>query len=104
MILIKIRFTGKIRVILFLMILFLEKGVLAMQDTIFREYDIRGKVGSELHIDQVYDLARAIAYYFKEHDPEVTTVAIGMDGREHSEAIKNEMVRGFIESGMFVVF
>jgi len=38
-----------------------------MNDTIFREYDIRGKVGDELVLDEVYNLTRAIAYYFKQH-------------------------------------
>ncbi len=75
-----------------------------MQDIIFREYDIRGKVGSELAIDQVYDLARAIAYYFASKAPSVQRVAIGMDGREHSPEIKQEVCRALQDSGLDVVF
>lgn len=41
-----------------------------MLDVIFREYDIRGRVGTELDINQVYDLARALAFYFLEHNPD----------------------------------
>jgi len=75
-----------------------------MLDVIFREYDIRGKVGTELDINQVYDLARAIAYYFVEHNPDVRTVAVGMDGRTHSPHIKDELVRGLTDSGLDVFF
>src|SRR5438876_8047669 len=80
------------------------KGLL-MLDSIFREYDIRGKVDSELLIDQVYNLTRSIAYFFHEkRGSEVKTVAVGMDGRLHSQAIKNEVVRGLIDSGLNVIF
>jgi phosphomannomutase/phosphoglucomutase len=75
-----------------------------MIDAIFREYDIRGKVGSEFDISQVYDLARAIAYYFVEHNPQVRTVVVGMDGRTHSPLIKDELVRGLNDSGLDVLF
>src|SRR5271155_4314602 len=75
-----------------------------MLDVIFREYDIRGKVGTELDIAQVYDLARAIAYYFVEHNPDVRTVVVGMDGRTHSPQIKKELVRGLMDSGLDVLF
>lgn len=75
-----------------------------MIDAIFREYDIRGKVGSEFAIDQVYDLACAIAYYFVQHNPDVKTVVVGMDGRTHSPQIKDELVRGLMDSGLNVLF
>ncbi|MCL5875528.1 MAG: phosphomannomutase/phosphoglucomutase [Candidatus Dependentiae bacterium] len=75
-----------------------------MQDIIFREYDIRGKVGSELIVAQAYDLARAIAYYFVSKSPTVQRVAVGMDGREHSPAIKQEVCRALQDSGLDVVF
>jgi phosphomannomutase / phosphoglucomutase len=75
-----------------------------MKDTIFREYDIRGKVGSELVVGEVYDLTRAIAYYFKEIDSEVKTIAVGMDGRLHSPTIKDEICRALTDSGLDVVY
>ena len=37
-----------------------------MLDAIFREYDIRGKVGSEFIIDQIYDVTRAILLFCKQ--------------------------------------
>ncbi len=75
-----------------------------MKDVIFREYDIRGIVDKELYIDQVYSLTRAIAFYFHKHNPSIKTIAIGMDGRTHSLAIKNEMSRALTESGLDVIF
>lgn len=75
-----------------------------MQDHIFRAYDIRGIVGTELTVENVYDLACALAFYSIEKNPSVKRVAIGMDGRAHSEAIKDEFVRGLTDSGLEVYF
>lgn len=75
-----------------------------MLDVIFREYDIRGKVGSELLIDQVYDLTRAIIYYLEQQQPEIKTIAVGMDARLHSQAIKEEVCRAIQDSGLNVLF
>ncbi len=75
-----------------------------MLDVIFREYDIRGKVCSEFKIDQVYDLVRAIVFYLKEKNPKIKTIAVGMDGRLHSQAIKEEMCRAIQESGLDALF
>ncbi len=75
-----------------------------MESVIFREYDIRGIVGSQLKIEQVYDLGRAIAVLFTQLEPSTKTIAVGMDGRSHSAAIKQELVRGLIDSGLNVVF
>ncbi|MCX5922477.1 MAG: phosphomannomutase/phosphoglucomutase [Candidatus Dependentiae bacterium] len=81
-----------------------QKGNKAMQDVIFREYDIRGKVGSELIVEETYGLARAIAWYLVEQQPSVKKIAIGMDGRTHSPAIKEAMTKGFMDSGLDVSF
>ena len=75
-----------------------------MVDLIFREYDIRGKVGEQLYIDQMYALTQAIAYFFLEKNPHVTTVALAMDGRIHSEQLKNEAARALQDSGIHVLF
>jgi len=74
------------------------------QNVIFRQYDIRGIVGEELIIEEVYELARAIAYYLVEKNSQFKTIAIGMDAREHSPAIKEQLSRGFIDSGIDVIF
>ncbi len=75
-----------------------------MPPVIFREYDIRGKVDTELFIDQMYDVGRAFAYFFKQRIPHIKIVAIGMDGRIHSPQIKDELVKAMQDSGLDVVF
>ena len=75
-----------------------------MKDTIFREYDIRGKVGTELFIDEVYNLTLAIAYYFKQQAPHLKTVAVGMDGRIHSAALYQEIQKALVDSGINILF
>ena len=75
-----------------------------MKDTIFREYDIRGVVGTELIIAHVYDLGRAIAAYLLQQNNTVKKIAVGMDVREHSATIKKELCRALLESGMDVIF
>lgn len=75
-----------------------------MVDHIFRLYDIRGKIGSELALDEVYDLTKAIVYYFRQENPHVQKVAVGADGRTHSPAIKEEMCKALQDSGLDVVF
>jgi len=67
-------------------------------------YDIRGKVGSELLINQVRQCAHAIAFYYKQLDSTVQTLGVAMDGRTHSPAIKKELVAGLQESGINVIF
>jgi phosphomannomutase/phosphoglucomutase len=73
-----------------------------MKDVIFRQYDIRGIVGSELVIEEVYPLTQAILYYFKQRNPQLKTVAVGADGRIHSPAIKKEMLRAIQDAGFTV--
>ncbi len=75
-----------------------------MKDSVFRAYDIRGIVGKELIIDEVYNLGRAIVFYLEEKYSLLQTVAIGIDGRLHSSVIKDELVRAFRISGINVIF
>jgi len=75
-----------------------------MKETIFREYDIRGLVNSELMIDDVYDLARAIAFYLIQLNNKVKKIVVAMDAREHSPAIKDNVCRALKDSGLDVVF
>ena len=75
-----------------------------MKETIFREYDIRGVIGSELIIEDVYDLGCAIAFYLTQLNCAVKTIVVGMDGREHSPAIKERLRKALLDSGLDVVF
>lgn len=82
----------------------IDTSISMMSDAIFRMYDIRGKVGSEMPIDQVYDLTRAIAYYFVQQNPDVKTVAVGADGRIHSPEITKSVCKALQDSGLHVLF
>jgi len=75
-----------------------------MTDTIFRKYDIRGKVGTDLIIENMYDLGMALAYYFLKNKPDTKTVVIGMDGRTHSPEIKKSLCKAMQDSGLDVTF
>lgn len=75
-----------------------------MKDTIFREYDIRGKVGQDLLLEELYNLGCALAVYFKSQDRLVRTIVLGMDGRSHSAQIKSEISRALTDSGFDVIF
>ncbi len=75
-----------------------------MNDLIFKQYDIRGKVGSELLIEEAYQLGLALAYFFKQQNSLLKAVSLGMDGRIHSPLIKEELSRAFLDSGINVIF
>jgi phosphomannomutase/phosphoglucomutase len=72
-----------------------------MPTQVFREYDIRGVVGSELSEDFVTGLARAIAAYWAEHG--VKRVALGMDARLSSPLFKDILKEGIASSGIDVI-
>ena len=73
-----------------------------MRDHIFRKYDIRGIVGQELPLTDVYHFGRAVAYYFIRRNPDIQRIVIGMDGRTHSPEIRQELIRALIDSGLDV--
>lgn len=75
-----------------------------MVDTIFREYDIRGKVGTELDVEQTYDLTRAILAYFATQGKQVKKIVVGMDGRISSPAMRDGMIAALVDSGVEVFF
>lgn len=75
-----------------------------MQAVIFRHYDIRGKVSSELVLDEVYNLGCAIASFFLAQKPDLQTIALAMDGRVDSAYIKDELARAFLDAGINIVF
>lgn len=72
-------------------------------DEIFKEYDIRGIVGDEFEITDTYDIACAVATYFKDKNPNLDFIYVGADGRVHSPAIKNEVIRALRDQGLDVV-
>lgn len=75
-----------------------------INDTAFREYDIRGIVGQEIPIEATYDLAHAITTYFLQKKPTLKNIAVGMDGRTHSPAIKEQVCKAITDAGINVIF
>ncbi len=75
-----------------------------MKDSIFRTYDIRGIVGTEFLLENAYDLGKAIAYFFISEQPNIKKIAIGMDGRIHSEQIMWSLSQALQDSGIDVYF
>ncbi len=70
---------------------------------IFKEYDIRGIVGEEFLIDDIYDLTQAIITFFLKQNPKTNNILIGMDGRLHSPKIKKNMIAAITDLGLNVV-
>lgn len=84
---------------------------MAVNPVIFREYDIRGMVGTELTDEFAYLLGRAYAAFALKRNPSwgqvnagnSRTIAIGRDCRTSSEGYARELARGVSEGGLDVV-
>lgn len=74
-----------------------------MLESIFREYDIRGKVGDELDLGRICDLGLAIATYYLTHAGSPLTLAVARDGRVHSQGIQRELINALLKCGINVV-
>jgi phosphomannomutase/phosphoglucomutase len=72
-----------------------------MNANIFREYDIRGLVGSQLNNETVATLGRAIGTYFKQNN--ATRIAVGYDARESSPRFCKLLADGFNSVGCDVL-
>ncbi len=71
-----------------------------MNRDIFREYDIRGLVGTDLTDDVVRDIGRALAAYMTERGK--TKASVGRDCRLSSDRFGALIVEGMVESGLTV--
>ena len=68
---------------------------------IFRAYDIRGIVDTNLTAEVVYWIGRAFAAEARSEGQ--TKAVVGRDGRLSSPALSQQLVRGLLDSGMDVV-
>lgn len=69
-------------------------------DNIFRGYDIRGKVPSELNEEGAYVLGRAYGTFLSQR--RINEAVAVRDNRTHSEKIKTAFVNGLLDSGINV--
>ena len=74
-----------------------------MKKHIFREYDVRGIVGKDFEIPQTYELGKAIVTYYKQQNPQTTTIIVARDGRSHSLPIKENVVKAITDLGLNVI-
>lgn len=82
----------------------IREETLEMDKAIFREYDIRGIVGKELILENAYQLGQAIIYFLKKENPELTHIALGIDGRTHSSAFAQDICSAITDSGINVLW
>lgn len=74
-----------------------------MKKNIFREYDIRGIVGSELPLEESYNLGLAIVSYLKATNPDMRSIIVGRDGRSHSAPLTDGITKAILDSGVDVI-
>lgn len=74
-----------------------------MKKNIFREYDIRGIVGSEIDLKEAYNLGAAIISHLKHHHPMMQSIIVGRDGRAHSRPIAEDITQAFLDAGVNVI-
>jgi len=67
---------------------------------IFREYDIRGIVDTQIPINQIENLTKAILTYFLQQKPKLKKIIVGMDGRTHSPIIKKQVIASATKLGL----
>ena len=75
---------------------------MAISQTIFRQYDVRGIVGTDLTDEVAYGLGRGYAAYLVAHGIK-GAVAVGRDNRPSGNALRDALVRGLTECGVDVV-
>lgn len=71
-----------------------------MKAHIFREYDIRARVGRDLDEAGVYRLGRALGTYYRRRRKQF--IAVGRDCRESSPAWRDALVTALVDSGLDV--
>ncbi len=78
-----------------------EAGRVQLNPAIFRAYDIRGVVGTDLTVEVVRQLGRAIGS--EAFDRGEQKVAVARDGRTHGPELLEALKQGLMESGRDVV-
>ena len=75
---------------------------MSISQTIFRQYDVRGIVGTDMTAGVAYALGRGYAAYLGTQNIR-GAVAVGRDNRPSGDLLRDELVRGLTDSGVDVV-
>lgn len=73
-----------------------------MKDKIFREYDIRGKVPSDINDDVAYKIGLGYGSFLQEFLNQDTCV-VSHDNRISSEKLHANLIKGLLETGLNVI-
>ena len=69
-----------------------------INDSIFREYDIRGIYGVDLDFDKAYMIGKSFGTYIDEKK-----VIVGHDNRLSSPELSDGLIKGLLETGINVI-
>lgn len=75
---------------------------MTISQTIFRQYDVRGIVGTDLTEEVAYGLGRGYAAYLASKGVQ-GAVAVGRDNRPSGDMLRDALVRGLTECGVDVI-
>lgn len=73
-----------------------------MKDSIFREYDIRGKVPSEINEEIAYKIGLGYGSFLQEFLAQEACI-VSHDNRLSSENLKEHLIKGLLETGIKVI-
>jgi phosphomannomutase / phosphoglucomutase len=72
-----------------------------IKKTMFREYDLRGKVNrEELNHRSVHLIGKGFGTYLRRR--KINTITVGFDSRAYSETIRDALVEGLLQTGLTV--
>lgn len=74
-----------------------------IDQSIFKAYDIRGIYPSQLDESLAYKLGRGYASFILKENSKARNIVIGSDMRISSPALKKELIRGLVDSGLDVI-
>lgn len=69
--------------------------------SIIRAYDIRGVYGQTLHDEDAFFVAKSFASFLRKNGK--SKISIACDGRKSSPALKGQLIKGLLESGLEVI-
>jgi phosphomannomutase len=74
-----------------------------INEGVFKAYDIRGIYPTEIDEDFAYKLGRGFATFVLEKNPEAKSIVLSSDMRLSSPALRSQVERGLLDSGMNVI-